>query len=134
MADVTDPSVTGKKVITASYGVYLDTPITFVTDLHVNGLIKDVTTPQTLTGAWAVNVTSAVTLLVTTGANALTLADGETGQWKTIIMKTDWGDGTLTPTHFWSGSTITFNDAGDTALLLFQNAKWYFIAGSATVA
>lgn len=49
-------------------------------------------------------------------------------------MKTDGGDGTLTPTNFGSGATITFDTAGDTALLLFQNAKWYFIAGSATVA
>lgn len=75
MADVIDPEVSGKRVIDASYGIYLDAPNTFVTDLHVSGLIKDVTTPQTLTGAGAVNVTTPVTLLVTTGADALTLAD-----------------------------------------------------------
>ena len=33
-------------------------------------------TPQTLTGAGAVNLTTFSTLLVTTGANALTLAAG----------------------------------------------------------
>lgn len=37
-------------------------------------------TPQTLTGAGAVNLTTFSTLLVTTGANALTLAAGTEGQ------------------------------------------------------
>ena len=43
-------------------------------------------------------------------------------------MITDGGGGTLTPTNFGSGSTITFNDAGDTATLLFTNSKYYLIA------
>lgn len=90
---------------------------------------------QTLTGAGAVDVTNAVTLVVTTGANALTLADGVDGQVKKIVMKTDGGDGTLTPAHFGSGSTITFNDAGDSVTLLFVNAKWYVTSNvGATVA
>ena len=73
---------------------------------------------QSLSGAGAVDVVSAITEITTTGANALTLADGVEGQLKFIVMITDGGDGTLTPTNFGSGSTITFNDAGDTATLL----------------
>lgn len=97
-------------------------------------ILEDGDTPQTLTGAGAVNLTTKITWLVTTGANALTLADGTEGQTKQIIMKTDGGDGTLTPTNLGNGTTITFNDAGDSANLLFTNAKWYFIGGTATLA
>ena len=85
---------------------------------------------QSLSGAGAVDVVSAITEVTTTGANALTLADGVEGQLKFIVMITDGGDGTLTPTNFGSGSTITFNDAGDTATLLFTNSKYYLIANN----
>ena len=85
---------------------------------------------QSLSGAGAVDVVSAITEITTTGANALTLADGVEGQLKFLVMITDGGDGTLTPTNFGSGSTITFNDAGDTATLLFTNGKYYLIANN----
>jgi hypothetical protein len=87
-----------------------------------------------LTGAGAVNITTASTLVVTTGANALTLADGEEGQTKYIIMLTDGGAGTLTPSNLGNGSTITFDDVGDSAHLYFTNAAWYFMGGTATLA
>lgn len=86
---------------------------------------------QTLTGAGAVDVTNAVTKLVTTGANALTLANGTNGQVKTITMITDGGDGTLTPTTKTGYSTITFNDAGDSVQLqYFTTAGWLCIANN----
>lgn len=91
-------------------------------------------TAQTLTGAGAVNVTSSITHVVTTGADALTLADGVEGQRKFIVMKTDGGDGTLTPTNLGNGTTITFDDVGDSADLLFTNAAWHFMGGTATLA
>ena len=40
---------------------------------------------QTLTGAGAVDVTNPITHIVTTGVNALTLADGVEGQTKYIV-------------------------------------------------
>ena len=83
---------------------------------------------QLLTGAGAVDVVSAITEIVTTGAQALTLADGVEGQLKFLIMKTDGGDGTLTPTNFGSGSTLTFNTAGDAAICLFTNGAWYLMS------
>ena len=94
-----------------------------------------VTTPttQTLTGAGAVDIISTITHIVTTAANALTLADGLNGQTKFIVMKTDAGDGTLTPTNPGNFATITFNDVGDSAQLLFTNGKWYFMGGTATL-
>lgn len=80
---------------------------------------------DTLTGPGAVSVVTLVTELVTTGADALTLADGVNGQRKTIVMNTDGGDGTLTPANFGSGTTITFGDVGDAVDLLFTGGKWY---------
>ena len=85
---------------------------------------------QTLTGAGAVNLTQYNTVLVTTGANALTLAAGTEGQYKFIRMKTDGGDGTLTVTNFQGGTTITFNDAGDFVLLYYLDSKWHIIVNS----
>jgi hypothetical protein len=83
---------------------------------------------QTLTGAGAVNVTDEITILVTTGANALTLANGVTGQRKIIKMKTDGGDGTLTPTALADGTTLTFGEVGDVVELVFADSKWQIVA------
>lgn len=85
---------------------------------------------QTLTGAGAVNLTQQNTVLVTTGANALTLAAGSEGQRKFIRMKTDGGDGTLTVTNLQGGTTLTFNDAGDFVELYYLDSKWHIIVNS----
>jgi len=90
-------------------------------------------TPQTLTGPGAVNLTTFSTLLVTTGADALTLAAGAEGQYKFIRMKTDGGDGTLTVTNLQGGTTITFNDAGDFVLLFYQDGRWHILTNSGCV-
>ena len=78
-------------------------------------------TVQALSGAGAVDITSFITQVTTTGSNqALTLANGANGQLKIITMVADGGDGTLTPTTFANGSTITFNDVGDSVLLVYN--------------
>ena len=102
--------------------------LTVAGDTTLAGLLLLTGTPQTLTGAGAVNLTTKVTLLVTTGANALTLAAGTTGQIKIITMKTDGGDGTLTPTGLRGGTTITFNDAGDTVVLMYVDSAWIILS------
>ena len=84
---------------------------------------------QSLSGAGAVDITSAVTKITTTSTDALTLADGQAGQIKVIIMIVDGGDGTLTPTTLLGGSTITFADAGDAVVLLWvATLGWVRIA------
>ena len=90
--------------------------------------------PQVLTGAGAVDITSAITHLVTNAANALTLADGVEGQLKYVIMKTDGGDGTLTPANYANGSTLTFDAVGDSVNLMFTNGAWHWMGGKATSA
>jgi hypothetical protein len=84
---------------------------------------------QSLSGAGAVDVTHLITEVTTTGANALTLADGTNGQFKIIRMIVDAGDGTLTPTTKTGYTTITFNDVGDTVVLQFRTtAGWYVLS------
>ena len=77
---------------------------------------------QSLSGAGAVVLTNFVTEVTTTGADALTLADGTTsGQIKIINMIVDGGDGTLTPTTFANGTTITFDAVGESATLVWNS-------------
>jgi hypothetical protein len=77
---------------------------------------------QSLSGAGAVDLTNLVTELTTTGANALTLADGTTsGQVKIVNMIVDGGDGTLTPTTFANGTTITFDAVAESATLVWNS-------------
>jgi len=105
-------------------------------DLNVNAnpfVELDDQTIQTLTGAGAVDVIHKKTHIVTTGTDALTLADGVEGNEKFIVMKTDGGVGTLTPTNLGNGTTIVFNDVGDSAHLVFTNAAWHFKGGTATL-
>ena len=93
-----------------------------------NGYLRFSETPQTLTGAGAVDVTTAITWIVTTGTNTLSLADGVEGQTKYIVMKTDAGAGTLsTITSPANYSQIEFNDPGDSVNLLFTNAAWHIV-------
>ena len=77
---------------------------------------------QSLSGAGAVDLTNLVTELTTTGADALTLADGTTsGQIKIVNMIVDGGDGTLTPTTFANGTTITFDAVAESATLVWNS-------------
>ena len=77
---------------------------------------------QSLSGAGAVDLTNLVTELTTTGANALTLANGTTsGQVKIVNMIVDSGDGTLTPTTFANGTTITFDAVAESATLVWNS-------------
>ena len=85
---------------------------------------------QTLAAAGAVNLTTAITRIDSAGAIALTLADGTNGQIKYIVMGTDGGDATLTPTTKTGFSTITFNDAGDWVTLVFITTKGWIVVGN----
>jgi len=91
---------------------------------------------QALSGAGAVNLTDLITEVTTTGADALTLADGTAGQVKIIVMVADGGDGTLTPATLAGGTTITFNDVGDGVVLVYNDTVGWVVVGNngATIA
>jgi hypothetical protein len=91
-------------------------------------------TPQTLSAAGAISITSLVTRITSPDASGtLTIVDGVDGQIKTIIMQSNSANHTLSITSNIGHSSIVFNGAGDTATLMFQGTLWYFIGGTATV-
>lgn len=90
---------------------------------------------QALSGAGAVNVTTMLTSLTTTGAaQALTLADGTAGQIKMIVHAVDGGSAVLTPTTKIGFSTITFTNVGDAATLVYTAAGWAIVGINGAVA
>lgn len=84
---------------------------------------------QALVGAGAITLTEWYSTIDTNaGAAAFTLANGTVvGQVKKIQMIIDGGDGTLTPTSLSGGTTITFADAGDFAILMWNGTAWVAI-------
>jgi hypothetical protein len=104
---------------------------------NVTGNVTGVTTGsvQALSGAGAVNTTTAVTSLTTTGAaQALTLANGAAGQFKTIVHTVDGGSAVLTPTTKVGFTTITFTNVGESANLVYTSAGWAIVALNGAVA
>ncbi len=90
-------------------------------------------TPQAITNTTdAVNVTTSVTHITTTGSShAGGLADGSNGQIKIITMITDGGgNSVITPSNFANGSTITFADVNDTITLIFTNSNWVVLSNN----
>jgi hypothetical protein len=104
---------------------------------NITGNVTGVTTGtvQALSGAGAVNTTTAVTSLTTTGAaQALTLANGTAGQFKTIVHVVDGGSAVLTPTTKVGFTTITFTNVGESATLVYTAAGWAIVALNGAVA
>jgi hypothetical protein len=106
-------------------------PVTGAITGNVTGNITgDVfATNQALSGAGAVNLTDMMTSLTTTGSSqALTLANGTVGQIKIVSHVADGGSAVLTPTTKVGFTTITFTNAGDSAMLVYTAAGWGIIA------
>lgn len=95
-------------------------------------------TSETITalGASAVSLATTVTYIDSTlGVQALTLADGRLNQRKVIKMLVDGGNSVVTPANFLEGTTITFDDVGDSVELIFDGTNWGVIGtATATVA
>lgn len=129
-APLDSPVLTGVPV--APTATYSDSSTQLATTAFVKSLIANgfAATPQSLTGAGAVDVVSLSTLLTSTGAaQALTLANGQPGQVKTIIHAVDGGSMILTPTTKTGFSTITFTNVGETATLqFFTTIGWVILA------
>ena len=95
------------------------------------------TNPIKLTGsedladAGAASLTKTASYFTTAAAETATLAAGVEGQIKVLAMYGDGGDMVVTVTNAgWKSSgtgTITFNDIGDSATLLYTNSKWYAV-------
>lgn len=92
-------------------------------------LIDDTTTAPDVSAATGTSITH-IDTATAGGAHASGLADGSQGQVKIITMIGDGGDSVITPSNFANGSTITFNDVGDTVTLVFTNANWILVANT----
>lgn len=134
-------TVTGTETITGS--------VTYAGNVTLGDALGDATTVSgsfitagttTTSGAGAVAITGGIHEVTTTGTgDALTLADGTEGQRLAVIYVAEGAGGdtaVLTPTNFGGGSTITFNNVGDTADIIFTNGNWYVLGlgGAAAVA
>ena len=86
-------------------------------------------TPQAITSAGAVSITTTLTTVASSAGIALTLANGTQGQIKIIVFITDGGDATLTPATMNDGTTLTFADAGDSAILMWIGASGWQLIG-----
>ena len=77
----------------------------------------------------AISITTALTLLQTTGTNAATtLANGTVqGQIKIIVHDTDGGASVLTPQTRLGYADLNFVDDGDSAMLMWTGAAWAII-------
>ena len=56
------------------------------------------------------------------------MANGTNGQIKIITMITDGGNSVVTPAALAGYTTITFNDVGDSATLVFTNSMWVLLS------
>jgi hypothetical protein len=131
--------------VTGSGGIALATSPTFVTPtLGVATATTVITdelrgTIQALSGAGAVNITNLTTAFTSTATgNALTLANGTVGEFKTVVYVAEaaGGDtGVLTPATRVGYSTITFTNVGDSVTLQYFTQGWAVIGvRGATVA
>ena len=76
----------------------------------------------------AISVTTALTLLETTGSVATTLENGTVqGQIKIIIHDTDGGSSVCTPQSRLGYADLNFIDDGDSAMLMWTGAAWAII-------
>ena len=90
-------------------------------------------TPEAITGAGAVSITTTLSTVASSGVIALTLADGAQGQIKVIVFITDGGTATLTPATMNDGTTLAFADVGDSAILMWIGASgWQVISMAGT--
>jgi hypothetical protein len=83
----------------------------------------------------AVGITTALTLLATSGTNvASTLADGTViGQLKIIINDIDGGNGILAVTDALGFADLDFVDDGDTAMLMWSGATGWALLSQQSV-
>jgi len=128
-----DASVGGNLTITGKVTVADDTDSNGNT--LSSGLFAHDGTPQSLSGADAINATTAVTLFTSTGANNITIANGTiSGQMKYVVHIVDGGTGTFTGAN-WLATGIVLTDAGDSVTLMWITSisKWAVVGEAGDV-
>ena len=115
----------GDKIITEE-GVPLDNLQLFLDDfVRQFNLLESV---QSINANGVIDIVSPTTEITTSTSQVdLTLADGNPGQTKKIIMIVDGGfDAVITVASLFGGNTLTFANAGSEITLLFTNVLGWF--------
>ena len=88
-------------------------------------------TPQALSGAGVLNLTTSITNCTSTGAGqVVSLADStQIGQIKIVSHTVDGGDVRVTPATLDGGSYATLDAVGDTVVLIWNDSAWQCIGG-----
>ena len=88
-------------------------------------------TPQALSGAGVLNLTTSITNCTSTGAGqVVSLADStQAGQIKIVTHTVDGGNARLTPATLDGGSYIDLAAVGDTVVLIWNDSAWQIIGG-----
>jgi hypothetical protein len=125
---VDDPTGTpiNKKVSVTNFVNNLPTFIGF------SNSVQDISSAVTT----AISITTALTLLETTGTNAATtLADGTVvGQIKIIVHDTAGGTSEMTPADPMGYIDVDFASLGDSVTLVWSGTKWAALANTALAA
>lgn len=105
-----------------------------VTELDQRLDLLHLATTEDLASGAAVSLVTSTSYFTTAASETATLADGATGQIKTLIMRGDSGDMVITVANAgWktSGSgTITFDTIGDACTLQFVSGRWFCIGNN----
>ena len=89
-------------------------------------------TPQALSGAGVLNLTTSITNCTSTGAGqVVSLADStQIGQIKIVCHTVDGGDVRVTPATLDGGSYATLDAVGDTVVFIWNDSAWQIIGGN----
>jgi hypothetical protein len=117
-----------KKVTNANMFGSIATPALFSDKISIGD-------HETLTSAGQLsNLVNVHVITNPTASGTLTLTSGIEGQLKTIIMTSNSSAVALLLDDSDLGhDTITFDSAGDTALLIYAGSKWWMVGGTAAV-
>ena len=89
-------------------------------------------TPQALSGAGVLNLTTSITNCTSTGDDqVVSLANStQAGQIKIVTHVVDGGDVRVSPATLDGGSYATLDAVGDTVVLIWNDSAWQIIGGN----
>ena len=120
-------SNTSKRIKVSNFLSDLDNPT-------LKGNIVIGSTPETITSPGPIGLTTPISYLNIDGVGGvLTIPNGANGQAKILVTVAAAGGQYTLTTNVAGNATVQFNNIGDTATMLYTNANWFVIGGTANV-